>query len=216
MPDLPQVRGKRFLLSLVVPMRNEEDSIAEFLTRVRPAVEQVGCDYEIVCVNDGSTDRTLEFLKTALAGDRRIKIVDLARNFGKDLALTAGIDHAEGDAIIPLDADLQRRFADLVEVTSVHPNSEPAWSTGRGPGIVLRAADAPVGQLVDAVALLRELAPLAPDPCGCAVTARLATLALEPPGCANVFPSRLGRKPFCESNTSRERLVSTSTTFKNS
>jgi glycosyltransferase involved in cell wall biosynthesis len=107
MPDQPKVRGKRFLLSLVVPMRNEEDSIGEFMTRVRPAVEQVGCDYEIVCVNDGSSDRTLEILKTARAGDRHIKIVDLARNFGKDLALTAGIDHAEGDAIIPLDADLQ-------------------------------------------------------------------------------------------------------------
>ncbi len=107
MSDQPQARGKRFLLSLVVPMRNEEDSIEEFMTRVLPAVEQVGCDYEIVCVNDGSTDRTLELLVSARARDPRVKIVDLARNFGKDLAMTAGIDHAEGDAIIPLDADLQ-------------------------------------------------------------------------------------------------------------
>ena len=107
MPDQPQAHGKRFLLSLVVPMHNEEDSIDEFMSHVLPAVQQVGCDYEIVCVNDGSTDRTLERLRSARARDRRIKIVDLARNFGKDLAMTAGIDHAEGDAIIPLDADLQ-------------------------------------------------------------------------------------------------------------
>jgi len=107
MPDQHQARGKRFLLSLVVPMHNEEDSIEQFMTCVLPAVQQVGCDYEIVCVNDGSTDRTLELLTAARAHDRRIKIVDLARNFGKDLAMTAGIDHAEGDAIIPLDADLQ-------------------------------------------------------------------------------------------------------------
>jgi glycosyltransferase involved in cell wall biosynthesis len=77
------------------------------MTRALPAVEQVGCDYEVVCVNDGSTDRTLELLESARARDPRIKIVDLARNFGKDLAMTAGIDHASGDAIIPLDADLQ-------------------------------------------------------------------------------------------------------------
>jgi glycosyltransferase involved in cell wall biosynthesis len=107
MPDQPNIHGKRFLVSLVVPMRNEEDSIDEFMARVLPAVQQVGCDYEVVCVNDGSTDRTLELLRAARAGDRRVKIVDLARNFGKDLAMTAGIDHAEGDAIIPLDADLQ-------------------------------------------------------------------------------------------------------------
>jgi glycosyltransferase involved in cell wall biosynthesis len=107
MPDQPQIHGKRFLLSLVVPMHNEEDSIEQFMTRALPAVEQVGCDYEVVCVNDGSTDRTLELLESARARDHRIKIVDLARNFGKDLAMTAGIDHASGDAIIPLDADLQ-------------------------------------------------------------------------------------------------------------
>jgi glycosyltransferase involved in cell wall biosynthesis len=107
MPDHLKVRGKRFLLSLVVPMRNEEDNIDEFMKRVLPAVQHVGCDYEIVCVNDGSTDRTMELLRSARRSDRRVKIVDLARNFGKDLAMTAGIDHAEGDAIIPLDADLQ-------------------------------------------------------------------------------------------------------------
>ncbi len=131
MPDQPQVHGKRFLLSLVVPMHNEEDSIESFMARVIPPVRQIDCDYEVVCVNDGSSDRTLQLLESARARDHRIKIVDLARNFGKDLAMTAGIDHASGDAIIPLDADLQ-------DPPELIPDLVAKWREGNDMVIAIR------------------------------------------------------------------------------
>lgn len=96
------------ILSLVVPVFNEEEAIAPFLARVRPVLERVcGADYEIVFVNDGSRDATLQMLEAESSDDPRLKLVDLSRNFGKELALTAGIDHTAGQAVIPIDVDLQ-------------------------------------------------------------------------------------------------------------
>lgn len=96
-----------FQLSLVVPMFNEEEALPIFLARVLPIVEGITSNYEIVCVNDGSRDRTLSMLMAEHEKNARIKVIDLTRNFGKEVALTAGLDHASGNAIIPLDADLQ-------------------------------------------------------------------------------------------------------------
>ncbi len=102
------VRAPTLLLSLIVPFYNEEEAISAFFTSVIPILNQVAAlDYEIVCINDGSTDATLDRLKEAAANNSRILIVDLSRNFGKEAALTAGLDHAKGAAIIPFDADLQ-------------------------------------------------------------------------------------------------------------
>jgi glycosyltransferase involved in cell wall biosynthesis len=72
-----------------------------------PVMEQIGESFEFVCVNDGSGDATLDVLLSFARRDSRIKILDLSRNFGKEAALTAAIDHASGDAVIPIDADLQ-------------------------------------------------------------------------------------------------------------
>lgn len=88
-------------------MHNEEESIAAFFDRLLPALEALGETFEIVCVNDGSRDATLEKLLAARQRESRIRILDLSRNFGKEAALTCGIDHARGDAVIPIDADLQ-------------------------------------------------------------------------------------------------------------
>jgi polyisoprenyl-phosphate glycosyltransferase len=94
-------------ISLVVPMHNEALVVAPFLDRVVPIVHRASEDYEIICINDGSSDRTLALLEAAHAANPRVKIVNLSRNFGKEAALTAGIDHASGDVVVPLDADLQ-------------------------------------------------------------------------------------------------------------
>ena len=94
-------------LSIVVAAYNEEDVLDLFFARLEEVLGGIGESYEIVCVNDGSRDRTAEILASASQRDARIKVINLARNFGKELALTAGLDHTSGRAVVPLDADLQ-------------------------------------------------------------------------------------------------------------
>jgi polyisoprenyl-phosphate glycosyltransferase len=94
-------------ISIVVPMHNEEANITELYERLLNLFDKRGETWELVCVNDGSSDGTLAALLALRRGDQRVKVINLSRNFGKDIALTAGIDHAEGNAVIPLDADLQ-------------------------------------------------------------------------------------------------------------
>lgn len=94
-------------LSLVVTMYNEEDTCDLFFNTVIPIIADVTEDFEIVCVNDGSIDNTLSILTRYCQNDTRIKVVSLTRNFGKELALTAGLDFVGGDVVIPIDADLQ-------------------------------------------------------------------------------------------------------------
>lgn len=94
-------------LSIVCPMYNEEEALAAFFARLLPVLEATGDPFEIVCVNDGSRDETLACLQAFRKNDSRIKVLNLSRNFGKEAALTCGIDHAGGAAVIPIDADLQ-------------------------------------------------------------------------------------------------------------
>jgi polyisoprenyl-phosphate glycosyltransferase len=94
-------------LSLLVPIYNEADVINLFFERVLPIMEGLALDWEILCVNDGSKDRTQELLAQWHARDARIKVINLSRNFGKERALTSALDLASGDAVIPIDVDLQ-------------------------------------------------------------------------------------------------------------
>jgi glycosyltransferase involved in cell wall biosynthesis len=88
-------------------MYNEEEACQPFFARVLPIVRRAASDFEIVCVNDGSRDGTLTALKAIRAQEPRVKIVNLTRNFGKEIALSAGLEYATGDAVVPIDADLQ-------------------------------------------------------------------------------------------------------------
>ncbi|MGD0074112.1 MAG: glycosyltransferase family 2 protein [Candidatus Binataceae bacterium] len=94
-------------LSVVVPMRDEALNIPHFFERLMPVLERLGITYEIICVDDGSRDRTLELLLEMRKDKPAIKVLSLSRNFGKDIALTAGIEHAAGAALVPIDCDLQ-------------------------------------------------------------------------------------------------------------
>jgi len=88
-------------------MHNEEEVLPLFFGRVLPVLKQLGENFEIICVNDGSSDGTLKGLLALSKNETRIRVIDLSRNFGKEAALTCGIDHAKGDVVIPIDADLQ-------------------------------------------------------------------------------------------------------------
>jgi glycosyltransferase involved in cell wall biosynthesis len=95
------------LVSIVVPAFNESAVLPHFHERLAAALENLSCSKEIVYVNDGSSDTTLEIMRNLAAQDSRVAIVNLSRNFGKEIALTAGLDHARGDAVVVIDADLQ-------------------------------------------------------------------------------------------------------------
>lgn len=94
-------------LSIVVPLYNEADSIEALLKELVAVLIELGLGYEIICVNDGSTDGTARRLHQARASNHRIRMVHLSRNFGKEAALSAGLKLSRGAAVIPMDADLQ-------------------------------------------------------------------------------------------------------------
>ena len=94
-------------ISVICPMYNEQDNIVEFLSVLSAVLDKMVLEREIICVNDGSTDETLTFLKQAKAKFPALRIINLSRNFGKEPALTAGLHAATGDVIVPIDADLQ-------------------------------------------------------------------------------------------------------------
>lgn len=94
-------------LSVIVPVLNERDSLTPFIERVMPLLESAAQHFEILFIDDGSTDDTLARLKALHQQDERVRYVSFSRNFGKEAALTAGLAHATGDAVIPMDVDLQ-------------------------------------------------------------------------------------------------------------
>mgnify|MGYP001479781154 CR=1 FL=1 len=93
--------------SIVAPIYNEEGNIQKLYDRIISVMDSTGEKWELVTVNDGSRDRSFEMLSELAAKDSRIKVINFARNFGHQLAVTAGIDHASGDAVVVIDADLQ-------------------------------------------------------------------------------------------------------------
>ncbi len=93
--------------SIVAPCWNEEQSLHELYKRIKEVMEQTDKSWELVLINDGSTDRTIEVIEELHAADPRIHYIDFARNFGHQIAVSAGMDYAQGDAVILIDSDLQ-------------------------------------------------------------------------------------------------------------
>lgn len=95
------------LLSIVVSVYNEEAVLQQFYDTASASLEHICWDYELLFINDGSADRSLEILDRLAEEDDRVKVVSFSKNFGHEAAMIAGIDHASGDAIVCMDADLQ-------------------------------------------------------------------------------------------------------------
>jgi glycosyltransferase involved in cell wall biosynthesis len=105
-------------ISVVVAMYNEAENVLAFYEQVSLVFDKLDLSWEIICVNDGSKDDTLVLLLSLNKQDPRVKVIDLTRNFGKELALSAAIDYASGDAIISIDGDLQHppeAITDLID-----------------------------------------------------------------------------------------------------
>lgn len=93
--------------SVIIPMYNEELVIAHTYERLKKVMDGCGDPYELVFVNDGSRDRTVEIMQEISGRDANVKLIDFSRNFGHQVAITAGMDYAQGDAVVVIDADLQ-------------------------------------------------------------------------------------------------------------
>ncbi len=98
---------EKIVCSVIVPMYNEEAVIAETYLRLTRVMEGFGESYEIIFINDGSKDKTKDMLSELCKSDSRIKLVDFARNFGHQVAITAGMDYAAGECMVIIDGDLQ-------------------------------------------------------------------------------------------------------------
>jgi dolichol-phosphate mannosyltransferase len=109
-PSSPMKAGSndgRPVLSVVVPCFNEEEIICDTNRRLQAVLDQAPVEFEIIYVDDGSTDSTPELLRQLQESDERVRIVRFSRNFGHQMAITAGIEHGSGDAVVVIDADLQ-------------------------------------------------------------------------------------------------------------
>ena len=95
------------LVSVVVPCFNEEAVLRETNRRLMYVLQQLAIDFEIIYVDDGSSDATIELLRRIQAADAQVRVIQLSRNFGHQVAITAGLEHSAGDAVVLIDADLQ-------------------------------------------------------------------------------------------------------------
>ena len=99
--------GGNFMISIVVPVFNEQDVLLQFYQHICKVVTHINMSYELIFVNDGSSDKSSEIIVGIIKNDNNVKSVEFSRNFGHQAAIAAGLDYAEGEAVITLDADLQ-------------------------------------------------------------------------------------------------------------
>lgn len=130
-------------ISLVVPMHNEEGNLSPFFDRAEKTLSEMGAQWEVIFVNDGSSDNSLPEAVALHEKHDQIKIVDLSRNFGKEIALSAGLDFASGDVIIEIDADLEHPPEAIVDmIDKWREGCQIVFATRKS-----RAAEAPLKRI---------------------------------------------------------------------
>ena len=139
------------LLSVVAPVFDEQELVEEFVSRTIAAVADY--EFELVLVNDGSSDRTPELLDRMAATDPRVRVIHLSRNFGHQAALTAGLEHAVGDVVAMIDADLQ-------DPPELIPDMVAQWSQGADVVYAVREARSEISH--ELLGALRISAPYDP------------------------------------------------------
>lgn len=107
------IKNKEVFISCVVPVYNEEKLISSFMKELEKTLSQLSPLFEIIIIDDGSRDKTVDIVRTYLHSSSHIKLLSFSRNFGKETALMAGLDHAAGDVVILMDADFQHPLAML-------------------------------------------------------------------------------------------------------
>ena len=121
--DPQQATRRELLLSIVVPVFNERTMLPVFLENLLPILQSLALKSEVVFVDDGSQDGSAEYLRQMISKMPGIKLLKLSRNFGKEAAVTAGLEHCGGDAVIVMDADLQ-------DPPKYIPAMVDAWQSG--------------------------------------------------------------------------------------
>ena len=128
-------------LSLFLPVLNEEDNLRPMHAKIREALDSLGKTAEVIYVDDGSTDKSLPILKEIAAQDERVRVISLRRNYGQTAAMSAGIDAAKGEILIPMDADLQndpKDIARLLEKLNEGYDVVSGWRKNRKDKLIMR------------------------------------------------------------------------------
>jgi len=135
-------------LSIVIPLFNEEENVKPLYAQLKEALESLEQNYEIIIVDDGSTDRSFELLRSLQVQDKRLKVIRFRRNFGQTAAFAAGFEHARGRVVVTMDADLQNDPADIPQLLEKLEEGydvvsgwrverwKSAWLTRRLPSVV--------------------------------------------------------------------------------
>lgn len=110
---MPKLKENNLQISIVIPLFNEEDNIKTLYSEIREIFKRVKTSYELILVNDASKDKTWNIISKIAQKDKRVKAINFKRNFGQTAALSAAIDHASGEIIIPMDGDLQNDPKDI-------------------------------------------------------------------------------------------------------
>src|SRR5579871_1041975 len=120
---MPRQLVERPVYSVVAPVYNEEQTLPHFYARMIAVLEQLGAPFELVLVNDGSRDNSYQVMRELHEHDPRVRVINFSRNFGHQIAISAGLDHALGDAVVIIDSDLQ-------DPPEVIPEMVTRWKAG--------------------------------------------------------------------------------------